>query len=301
MERIGWIGLGAMGKPMAQNLLRSGVDITVWNRTAAAMEDLVNLGAKPAKSPIELSEQSDTILLMLSDDAAVNEVLFGEQGLVLSAPGRVDGSKPKDDRKRKKTIINCSTVSPAASKSILKRLSPFGFEYLEAPVTGSIIQAEEGKLNFLIGGKAPLVEQNVPLFKAMGKNVFYLGEIGSASTAKLASNTIVALNLLSLIEGLALVKKAQIDPGLFLHILQQGGARSAVLEAKAAKLLEEDFSTQFSVGLMNKDLALSRQLAAELKVPALMLAQAKELFVMGMNRGYQDEDVSAMVKLYSHF
>lgn len=288
MKTIGFIGLGNMGKPMAKNLLENGVKTLVWNRTASVMDSLLEAGAKKGDSPAHVGEQADIVFLMLSNDAVVNEVLFGKQGLTTASFNK------------ELVVINCSTVSTKTSKSIDNQFRELGLSYLEAPVTGSTVQAEEGTLNFLVGGDKETLEDCRPFLNMMGKNVFYIGEIETASTLKLASNSIVALNLLSLIEGLTIAKNANIDPELFLHILSQGGANSAILNAKTSKLIKEDFSPQFSVALMNKDLGLAKEIANDLGVPGLLLSQAKDLFLTSVNMGYGDNDVTAMLKCYEN-
>ncbi|MDG5786774.1 NAD(P)-dependent oxidoreductase [Evansella sp. AB-P1] len=284
---VGFIGLGIMGKPMAKNLVAANLQVSVWNRTASVMEDVVELGATAAASPKDIAERSSIVFLMLANDAVVEDVVFGVNGVIHGA------SKPK-------IIINSSTVSPETSKSVYNRLKGLDIAYVEAPVTGSKVQAEEGNLNFLVGADEAVVKDCEPYFNILGRNTTYFGEVGTAATAKIANNSIVAINLLSLLQGLSIAKQGNVDEKLFLHVLKQGGANSAILQGKEEAILERNFDPQFSLGLMYKDLGLAKTMADELQVPTPMLSQAKDLFLLGANMGLKEEDMSAMLKCFEN-
>ncbi|MBX5435757.1 MAG: NAD(P)-dependent oxidoreductase [Alicyclobacillaceae bacterium] len=283
--RIGFIGLGTMGLPMVRRICEAGYAVTVWGRREQAVRQAVSFGAVPAASVSALAAQCDVVLLMVSDDAAARALVCADDGL--TAPGA-----------QVRMVVNCTTVSPDTSRALAAHLAGRGVGFVEAPVTGSRPQAEDGTLNFLVGGRAEDVARLQPLLRTMGKNVFHLGEVGRASAAKLASNAIVAMNLASLLEGLAIARRAGLDAELFTHILQQGGARSAVLDAKRRKLLDRDFDPQFAVKWMWKDIRLALALADAMDLPLTVLPQAAGLFRRAVQEGWGDEDVAAVMRCY---
>lgn len=288
MKKIGFIGLGTMGAHMATNLLEAGYELTVYNRTWSKMEALREKGAHVADSPADAARRSDIIITMLTADHAVEEVVLGENGVI---HGVSQGS----------ILIDCSTISPNTSKKIASLLAEHGVEHLDAPVTGSEPQAKEGSLTFMVGGKKYIYDSCLPLFEVMGNRFYYLGESGSGSYAKLANNTIGAINLLSLSEGLALVAKAGIDPRQFLQIIGGGGARSGMADNKGPKILKRDFQPHFKTALMHKDLGLAASLASELNVPTPVLSLVKELFSMAVAKGYAMEDMCSVIKMYEEW
>ncbi|MCF8565847.1 NAD(P)-dependent oxidoreductase [Alicyclobacillus tolerans] len=285
MNRIGFIGLGTMGMPMAANLLKAGFDVTVYNRTKQKAFQLGEQGANVAESPAEVAKASDVVFTMLTADQAVEEVIFGDQGVASAA-------------RQGLIVVDSSTISPTTSKSISKRLAKLGVEALDAPVTGSEPQAVAGVLTFMAGGSKTTFEACLPLFNAMGKNAYYMGESGAGSYAKLANNTMAAINLLGLTESLMMATKAGVDPELFLQVVAGGGARSGMAENKGPKVLKRDFSPNFATKLMLKDLGLARSLASELNMPAPVLAIVREMLQTAVSQGYGEEDSCAVIKCY---
>jgi 3-hydroxyisobutyrate dehydrogenase-like beta-hydroxyacid dehydrogenase len=215
--KIGFIGLGTMGRPMAANLLRAGYKLIVYNRNRNKAEGLGS-NTDIAESPGDAVRQADLVITMLSDDHAINEVYLGAEGII-PALQQGDGSR---------IVMDCSTISPSTSIELARKMEGFGVDMLDAPVTGSEPQAVEGILTFIVGGKKEIFEQCRPIFNAMGKKAVYMGESGSGSKTKLANNAIVAANLIALSENLALVKKSGLDPALFLEVIAGGGARSGM-------------------------------------------------------------------------
>ncbi|MGG1314469.1 MULTISPECIES: NAD(P)-dependent oxidoreductase [Cohnella] len=285
MSKIGFIGLGIMGKPMAANLLRKGYEVTVYNRTPGKTDELAALGALVAKTPLELAQASDVVVTMVSNDQAVEEIYFGQNGI---AAGIRPGS----------TVIDSSTISPSLARRIASELAEKSVRFLDAPVTGSKPAAIDGTLLFMVGGDKETVEAQRELLLAMGREVLHMGENGSGAAAKLAHNTIVGINAAGLIEGMAIAAKAGIDAESFLKVVQGGGAASKQAELKGRKIIGHDFSVQFSLALMLKDLKLSSALTDGLGVPTPMLEAAKSLFQTGQAAGYGDEDLAALARVY---
>ena len=285
MNRIGFIGLGTMGMPMAGNLLKAGYDVTVYNRTREKSAQLAEQGAQVAETPAEAARNSDVVWTMLTADAAVHEVVFGDNGVATAArPGLI--------------VIDSSTVSPTTSKDLAERLEELGVDFLDAPVAGSKPQATAGVLTFMVGGPKATFDACQPLFSVMGKNAYYMGENGAGSYTKLANNTMGAINLLAMTESLMMAVKSGIDPELFLQVVAGGGARSGMAENRGPKVLRRDFQANFASRLMLKDLGLAQRLAADLNMPVPVLSVVKEMLQTTVSQGYGDEDACAVVKCY---
>ncbi|CAG7647800.1 2-hydroxy-3-oxopropionate reductase [Paenibacillus solanacearum] len=285
MKTIAFIGLGTMGKPMAANLLKKGFSVAVYNRSAEKANDPALLGARVAQSPADAAQEADVVITMLSTEQVVLDAVFGANGIVHSLrPGQ--------------TVIDCSTVSPETSRRLHDECAAHLADFLDAPVAGSKPAAESGTLGFMVGGPEEALEKHRDVLEAMGTTIIYMGPSGSGSYAKLAHNTIVGINAAALVEGLAMAVKAGIDPSNFLSIVQAGGANSKQAELKGPKIVERDFSSQFSLGLMLKDLILAEDATNRFRMPAPMLRAASSLFQMGFGKGLGDEDLSAVVKCY---
>jgi 3-hydroxyisobutyrate dehydrogenase-like beta-hydroxyacid dehydrogenase len=285
MKKIGFVGLGIMGLPMAHNLQRAGYELFVYNRTESKAKSLEDHGAELCSSPADVAAKSDAVVIMLKADKEAEEAVLGPSGLIKGArAGQI--------------FLNSSTVLPSTSKRLAETVAKNGIDMLDCPVTGSAPQAIEGKLNFIVGGKKESFDRCIPLFDAMGKAKYHLGPSGSGSYAKLANNTMFALNLISFIEAISIVSKSGIDPELFLEIVGQGGARSIASEQKLPKILARDFSPAFSLGMMNKDLGLIETLASELNISTPVLELVKDLFDQAIDKGWGDEDACGIVRLY---
>jgi 3-hydroxyisobutyrate dehydrogenase-like beta-hydroxyacid dehydrogenase len=286
--KVGFIGLGTMGMPMAINLLKKGFSVTAYNRTANKVDQLVLLGASAASTPVEAVQDADVIITMLSDDAAVLELILGSTGI---ASGLSAGQ----------TVVDCSTVSPETSKRIHGALLERAVEFLDAPVTGSKPGAEKGTLVFMVGGSYSAMDKQRPVFEAMGTKIVYMGASGSGSAAKLAHNTIAAVNLLGFIEGLAIATKAGLDPERFVEVVMAGGASSKQVESKSNKIINRDFSNQFSLQLMLKDLLLAGDLSSGYQLPLPLQKAATSLFQIGLAKGHGDHDTSSMIRIYEEW
>lgn len=288
MPTIAFIGLGTMGGPMAANLLRKSYAVTVYNRTPGKAGELLELGAEEAATPLAAARNADVVITMISNDAAVEEVYYGTEGVFAGLkPGTV--------------LIDSSTISPALARRLARDAADAFCDFLDAPVTGSKPAAIDGTLLFMVGGDAQLVREQQPLLLAMGREVLYMGPSGSGAAAKLAHNTIVGINAAGLVEGMALAAKAGIDASAFLQVVQGGGAASKQAELKGRKIIEHDFGVQFSLALMLKDLKLSSVLSDGLGVPTPMLEASKSLFQAGASAGYGEEDLAALAKLYEQW
>jgi 3-hydroxyisobutyrate dehydrogenase-like beta-hydroxyacid dehydrogenase len=286
--KIGFIGLGTMGHPMAHNLLKNGYELIIFNRTKEKMSDLEGEGVVIANSPKEVAAQSNIVFTMLTADAAVEEVILGENGVIYGAhPGLI--------------VVDSSTISPSTSKKVAAELSRNDVEMLDAPVAGSEPQAIEGILTFMVGGKKEIFEKCTPLFLVMGQNAYYMGEHGKGSYTKLANNTMSAINLLSFAEGITMATKAGIDPEIFVKVISGGGARSGAVDMKAAKVMSRDFTPHFMTKLIHKDLGLASDVAKELEISTPVLALVEEIFQIAKAKGYGAEDMSAVIKCYEEW
>ncbi|TXK82532.1 NAD(P)-binding domain-containing protein [Paenibacillus sp. N3.4] len=285
MKRIGFIGLGTMGNPMAANLIKKGYMVTVYNRTTEKANELVRLGAELARTPAEAAKSSDVLFTMLSNDAALLDTFYSEQGIL-------SGLHPA------LTIIDSSTVAAQTSQKLAEELEAHFVDFLDAPVTGTKPAAEAGTLTFMVGGNKEVFDEHKDLLLALGSKALYLGPSGSGSYAKIAHNTMVGINLVGLAEGLSIATKAGINPVQFLEIVRSGGANSKQVELKADKILDRDFSNQFSLKLMLKDLVLAQELTSKFQMPAPMLQAATGLIQMGLSKGLGEEDLSAVIQCY---
>lgn len=288
MKSIAFIGLGTMGMPMAANLLKQGYSLTVYNRTAAKAEDLIRQGARQAETPADAARSADVLFTNVSHDAALLEVILGENGVLEGAhPGL--------------TVIDCSTVAPETSRQVAERLAECSAEFLDAPVTGSKPAAESGTLTFMVGGKAEVLNAHRDLFDTLGSRLVHMGPTGSGSYTKLAHNTIVGINAAALMEGMSFAVKAGLDPEKFLEIVLAGAAASRQAELKGRKIIERDFSVQFSLQLMLKDLLLAARETERFQLPSPMLHSATDLFQMGNSKGLAEQDLCSAVLCYEEW
>ncbi|BBI32082.1 hypothetical protein KCTCHS21_14810 [Cohnella abietis] len=288
MKTIGFIGLGTMGEPMAANLIRKGYSVLVYNRTPGKEEQLIELGADVVASPLEVAKRVEVIITMISNDQAIEEVYFGENGIFKTLqPGT--------------TIIDNSTISPTLAKRLATEATNRFCDFIDAPVTGSKPAAIDGTLLFMAGGDKQTIDDNQDIFLTMGREVIYMGEHGSGATAKLAHNTIVGINAAGLVEGMAIAAKSGINVSSFLRVVQAGGAASKQADLKGQKIIDHDFSVQFSLSLMLKDLRLSSVLTDSLGVSTPMLESAKSLFQLGQAAGYGESDLAALAYIYENW
>nr|WP_199615435.1 NAD(P)-binding domain-containing protein [Paenibacillus alkalitolerans] len=285
MRAVGFIGLGTMGFPMAENLLKKGYSVIAYNRTSSKAEKLAGLGAETASTPRDVLRDADVVITMLGDDRSVEEVYYGSNGIF-------SGIRPGV------TVIDSSTISPGLVRRIASDMEDHLADFLDAPVTGSTPAAIDGTLLFMVGGKSEALDGARDILSAMGRKIIHMGVSGSGAYAKLAHNAMVGIHAAALAEGLSIAAKSGIDPEKFLEIVRGGGANSRQAELKGDKILDRDFSIQFSLKFMLKDLILGSGLANDLSVPAPMLENAKSLFQMGYSKGLGDLDLSSVIQCY---
>ncbi|WP_337102825.1 NAD(P)-dependent oxidoreductase [Paenibacillus sp. YIM B09110] len=288
MKKIGFIGLGVMGIGMAANLLRKGHQVSVYNRTPGKAGELTLLGATELSSPYEVTAASDIVITMISNDDAIRQVYWGENGVFAAVRSGM-------------TLIDSSTISPTLALELAATAEGLGAGFLDAPVTGSKPAAEGGTLVFMVGGADETLSGVEDILLAMGRKVIPMGASGSGATAKLAHNTIVGINAVALVEGMAIASKGGIDGAAFIELVQSGGAASRTAELKGPKILEDNYDVQFSLELMLKDLRLSSVLSDSLKVPTPMLEAAKSLFQVGDSMGLGALDMASVGKAYEQW
>ncbi len=285
MKKIGFIGLGTMGLPMATNLINKGFEVTVYNRTASKCQPLIDQGATIALTPREATNGTDVVITMVSNDDSIRSIYYGEEGIL-------------DAVRSGTTVIDCSTISPELVKQLATEVNKRGAHFLDAPVTGSSPAAIDGTLVFMVGGSADIITNQSVIFDTLGKRVLHMGPNGSGAVAKLAHNTMVGINNLALVEGFSIASKSGIPADTFLELVQLGSAGSKAADLKGRKIIDHDFTNQFSLQLMLKDLKLASSLTDSIGVPTPMLNLAKSLFQTGQSEGFGEEDLSAVVKCY---
>lgn len=278
--RVAFLGLGIMGGAMAANLAKSGHQVTVWNRSAGKTVQ----GANSAASPAEAAHEAEVVWLCVSDTNAVESVLFGPGGVEASlAPGMI--------------VVDSSTISPLATRKFAERVRARGADYVDAPVTGSKAGAEAGTLLFIVGGEETTVEKLKPLFAAMGKQFFRMGDTGKGQAAKLAMNLQIALTYQGFVEGLTLATKLGVSAETLLPLIQASMVRSGVVEYKAPFVLKRDFSANFPLRLMHKDIRLMLEAAKEARIKLPALETVEEIYEMATEDGNQDLDYAATLTL----
>jgi len=283
-KRIGFAGLGIMGQGMARNLLKKGFATTVWNRTRERCEPLAKEGAKVAGTPWELAEHSDVVVACVADPPAVEELVFGEHGILGAAhPGF--------------RYVECSTVSPTLNRRVQAALRERGADSLEAPVTGSKKGANEGTLLLMTGGDRAVHDELMPVMMAMGSRAIYCGEMGQGSTMKLIGNSLISFMLEGLCEGIVVGRKAGLSLETIVEVVQASGYSSPYYAFKGTQIRERDFSTHFALELLHKDQTLMLEEANVQRAPMPGLAAIREVFQAGRAQGIGAEDIAAVIKV----
>ncbi len=277
--RVAFLGLGIMGRAMASNLVKAGHQVTVWNRTPKSVE-----GARTATTPGEAAEGAEVVWMCVSDTVAVESVMFGEGGLESHiAPGMI--------------VADSSTISPKATRRFAEHVIERGADYVDAPVTGSKVGAEAGTLTFIVGGAEATIARLQPLFEAMGKTVMRMGETGMGQSAKLAMNLQIAMIYQGFAEGITMARKLGVDPAKLVELIQASMVRSGVVDYKAPFVLQHDYTPNFPLKLMLKDLRLAQDAArdAQLKLPGLEMAEA--MYAAANDAGQGELDYCSSLKL----
>ncbi len=285
MAKLGFIGLGIMGYPMARNLRRAGHDVWVWSHTAAKASRLAGEeGVVDCREPKEVAASTDCVFLCVGNTEMSRQVVFGKSGLVHGArPGYV--------------IVDTSTVSALASQQMAAELAERGIDFIDAPCTGSKLGAEGGKLTFMVGAEETLFEKVRPLFEPMGTQLFRCGPQGMGIRVKLAQNLIQANILQGFVEGIVLSTKAGVDPELMLDVLNNTAAKSGLIAFKAPYIFERDFSTHFSTKWMNKDIGLALELAEDLQVSVPVTSVTKQVYQSALAQDLGEQDFSSVIKV----
>ncbi len=281
--KIGFIGLGIMGKPMAKNLIKAGYELTVHNRSRASVEELAQDGATTASSGKEVAERSDVIITMLPDSPDSELVILGDGGIL-------EGAKAGS------VIIDMSSIAPLVSQRIASEAAKNDVEMLDAPVSGGQPGAIAGTLAIMVGGNQGTFDQCLPILNTMGRSVVRVGDVGAGNVVKLANQIIVAANIEAIGEAFSLSQKAGIDPELVFGAIRAGLAGSNALEAKAPMIMERNFDAGFRIRLHQKDLQNALLTGKDLGVPLPVTGLVQQMIGALMNRGMGEKDHSGIVR-----
>lgn len=283
--KIGFIGLGIMGKPMAKNLLKSGYDLTVYDLNAQAVQEVTAAGAKARKSVKEVAAEADVLITMLPNSPHVKQVLLGEGGaLETLRPGTV--------------VIDCSSINPVASREIASALAEKGVKMLDAPVSGGEPKAIDGTLAFMVGGDEALFNQYKDLLSVMGSSVVLCGDIGAGNVTKLCNQTIVAVNIAALAEAMQMGQMCGVEPEKIFEAIKGGLAGSTVMNAKAPMMMDQNFKSGFRIDLHIKDLNNVVDAAKTVDAPIPLTVQVLEMMKILHHEGDGSLDHSALLKYY---
>jgi len=283
-KSIGFIGLGIMGQPMALNLLNAGYKLRVYNRTPAKTIPLKRAGAEVASSAAEAARNADFVFIIVSDSAAVEEVVAGKGGIL-------------ETLKSGALVIDSSTISPSVSRKMASQAAAKGAGWLDAPVTGSKHGAEKGELTFMIGGDRAALDQALPVLQVLGKKHIYCGTHGAGLSAKLAQNVIQSTMVEIFCEGFVLATKAGVKPEVMLEIIQSSMARATLTDFKAPFIFKGDFTPFFPLKWMHKDLTLAMEAAYAQNIPMPTAAAVKEVYSAAKAQGKGDLDYAAVITL----
>ena len=282
MLKIGYIGLGLMGKSMARNILKAGFPVVVHNRSQAAVDELATEGATAASSPSEVASQVDVVFTNLPDTPDVELVTFGENGIIAGAH---DGL----------IFVDNSTIKPGAARTIATKLAEKGVQSLDAPVSGGDIGAKNGTLTIMVGGEASALEKVMPVFQAMGKTITHVGEAGAGQVAKAANQIMVAAQMVAMGELLVFSKKASVDPQKVVDAIKAGAAQCWTLDVKPPRLFDGNRQPGFKAYMQAKDLNIVMESAREYGIPLPLTAESTQLFNAMLQMDMSELDNSAVI------
>ena len=283
--KVGFIGLGIMGKPMAKNILKAGYELVVTTHKQAVIDEMVAAGAKGAANGKEVAAQCDVVITMLPNSPNVRDAVLGKNGVL-------EGAKAGF------VLIDMSSIDPVESRKIGEAIAAKGVEMLDAPVSGGEPKAIDGTLSVMVGGKKDLFDKYAPLLKTMAGSVVYVGGLGSGNVAKLANQIVVACNIAAVAEALTFAKKAGTDPKLVFEAIKGGLAGSTVMNAKAPMMLERNFKPGFRIELHIKDLNNALNAAHAISASVPLTGQVMEMMQVLKADEHQKEDHSSLVKFY---
>jgi len=283
--KIGFIGLGIMGKPMSKNLLRAGYELVVMDRNQQAVDEVVAAGAKAVATPKEVAQQTDIIVTMLPNSPHVKEVVLGENGVIEGA-------------KKGAIVADMSSIAPLVSRELAQKLAEKGVEMLDAPVSGGEPKAVDGTISVMVGGKQEVFDKCYPVLKAMASSVVRTGDVGAGNITKLANQIIVALNIAAVSEAMVLASKAGVEPDLVYQAIRGGLAGSTVLDAKAPMMMDRNFKPGFRINLHIKDLNNVLETSHEVGVPLPLTSAVMEMMQSLKVDGLDQDDHSSLVRYY---
>ena len=283
--KIGFVGLGIMGRPMAKNLIKAGYELIVMDLNKEAVEELSGLGAETGITSSDVASRSDIIITMLPNSPHVKAVVLGKGGII-------EGAKPGT------VVIDMSSIAPLASREVYEALEAKGIDMLDAPVSGGEPKAIDGTLSVMVGGKKGIFDKYYDIMKVMAGSVVYVGEIGAGNIAKLCNQVVVALNISAVSEALILAKSAGVDPELVYQAIRGGLAGSTVMEAKAPMMMDRNFKPGFKIDLHIKDLNNVLETSHSLNVSLPLTSQVMEIMQAIKADGCGMEDHASIVKYY---
>ena len=281
--KIGFVGPGIMGRPMALNLRKAGHDVRVYGRRRETMQPLVEAGATACDSPQEAAAQADVTFVIVSDTPDVEQVVFGDKGIAAGA-------------RRGSIVVDMSTISPAATRDMAAKLAERGVEMLDAPVSGGEVGAVNGTLSIMVGGKPEVFEKVLPLFEAMGKNIVHVGTNGAGQVAKACNQIVVAVTIEAVSEALTFARRNKVDPAKVRAALMGGFAGSKIMEVHGQRMLDNDFKPGFKVKLHQKDMRIVMEDAGKLGLGLPAAALVTQHLNALMGSGDAELDSSAIVK-----
>jgi len=284
MERIGFIGLGAMGKPMARNLLKAGFTVNVLTRTRSKIDDLLAVGALWCDTPKEIAQKSDVVITMLPDTPDVEQVVAGKNGVF-------DGVHPG------MLIIDMSTISPIAVRKLARETETRGCDFLDAPVSGGDIGAQNATLSIMVGGKEAAFNRAMPIFRAMGKTILLIGDSGAGQITKASNQILTSIHIEAVAEALVFAAKAGVDPRKVRQAIMGGSAYSRILESHGQKMIDRNFKPGFRMRLHRKDLDITLDAGKAYGAALPVTGQVRELMTETLNDGQGDMDNSSFILL----
>jgi 2-hydroxy-3-oxopropionate reductase len=285
MEKIGFVGLGIMGKPMSKNLIKAGHKLVVYDIAPKPVEELKQAGAEVGTSPSDVASKTDIIITMLPNSPHVKQAILGEKGVV-------EGAKPGA------LVVDMSSIAPLVAREVAGELAKKGIRMLDAPVSGGEPKAIEGTLSIMVGGAKADFDQMFPIFKSMGSSAVLTGAIGAGNVTKLANQIVVALNIAAVSEALVLATKAGVDPNLVYQAIRGGLAGSTVLDAKAPLMMDRKFNPGFRINLHIKDLGNVLETSHEVGVPLPLSAAVMEIMQALKVDGMGECDHGSIVRYY---
>ncbi len=286
MMKVGFIGLGVIGKCMAKRIYYAGYKLKVYDVLEDAVREFIGLGVEAVNSPGDLSADSEVILMSLPNSQIVTNVVLGEDGILSKTkPGTV--------------IVDLSSITPKAIRDIYKVTSSKGVEILDAPVSGGSVGAEAGTLSIMVGGKKELLYKVMPILEVIGNTIYHVGDVGAGDTMKLVNNLLLGTNMAATAEALALGVKAGLNPEVMFEVITNCSGNSYALKAKYPKFISEgNFKPGFMVDLQYKDLQLAVDTAKEMGIPLVMGNMAQQIYEIAKAEGLGQKDISSVVNLY---